>query len=95
MSASQAIQLISKLTNLKSVKNRMSDTQLISKLTDLTSVKNRIKEAYSRNQFIPIKEKFILISEVPKEKEISLREVARGESVGNGQGFAKCGCESG
>ena len=31
-----------------------------------------LNQAYSRNQFTPVKQKFILISEVPKEKEISL-----------------------
>ena len=52
-----------------------------------------LKQAYSRNQFTPVKEKFLQISDVPLEKELSLREVARGDSVGNGQGFVKCGCK--
>ena len=35
------------------------------------------------------------VSNVPQDKEISLREAAHGESVGNGQGFFKCGCKTG
>ena len=54
-----------------------------------------LKQAYSRNQFTPVKEKFLEVSDVPQDKEISLREAARGESVGNGQGFFKCGCKTG
>ena len=54
-----------------------------------------LNQAYSRNQFTPVKEKFLQISDVPLEKELSLREVAHGDSVGNGQGFVKCGCKTG
>ena len=47
---------------------------------------------YSRNQFQPTTTKFMTVSEVPLEKEISLRAAAKAESISGGQGFSRCQC---
>ena len=44
-----------------------------------------LKQAYSRNQFTPVKESFLELAEVPKDKEVSVREVAREDSLGTGE----------
>ena len=54
-----------------------------------------LKQAYSRNQFTPVKEIFLELAEVPKDREFSVREVARQDSLGTGQGFVQCGCKTG
>ena len=54
-----------------------------------------LKQAYSRNKFTPVKESFLELAEVPKDREVSVREVAREDSLGTGQGFVKCGCKTG
>ncbi|XP_063884390.1 KRAB-A domain-containing protein 2-like [Scylla paramamosain] len=51
-----------------------------------------LKQAYTRNQFTPCLEKFLSLDDVVQEREVSLREVAIAESMGQGQGFAKCSC---
>ena len=51
-----------------------------------------LKQLYSRNQFDPCKEKFLCVEEVPREKEVSLRQTASVLSDGNGQGFQRCNC---
>ena len=53
-----------------------------------------LKQSYSRNQLIPTKCTFVSPREVP-EQEVSLREVAKMESLGSGQGYERCGCKSG
>ena len=47
---------------------------------------------YSRNQFAPTLEKHLSVSEVPRDKKVSLRMAAGLESMGGGQGFFKCNC---
>ncbi len=51
-----------------------------------------LHQLYSRNQFIPCVESFMGLDEVVKDKEVSLREAARLDSIGTGQGFFKCNC---
>ena len=53
-----------------------------------------LKQSYSRNQFIPTNA-CLLQLEVSTSAEITLREVARKDSIGSGQGFARCNCKSG
>ena len=47
---------------------------------------------YSRNQFQPTLEKFMSVSDVSLETEVSLRTAAKQESMGGGQGYFKCNC---
>ena len=47
---------------------------------------------YSRNQFQPTLEKFMSVSDVSLEREVSLRTAAKQESMGGGQGYFKCNC---
>ena len=53
---------------------------------------------YSRNQFSPTLEKFLIVAVVPTENILShalilsLRAAAKEESMGSGQGFFKCSC---
>lgn len=51
-----------------------------------------LKSHYTRNQFTVCAEEFVSIDDVSMEKDITLREVARLDSVGTGQGFFKCLC---
>ena len=46
-----------------------------------------LKGVYSRNQFEPLPEPLLLVSDVSQETEI-----ANEQSQGGGQGFVKCGC---
>lgn len=48
---------------------------------------------YARNQFTPCLEKFLDIKDLETDKEISLREAARYQSVGTGQGIFHCTCK--
>lgn len=48
---------------------------------------------YARNQFTVCAEKFLSIEEVPREKTVSLRQVAKADSMGTGQGFKHCSCK--
>ena len=50
-----------------------------------------LKQKYARSQFVPNKVTSLEISNVP-DNEVNLREVARKESVGSGQGFRRCVC---
>ena len=47
------------------------------------------------NGFGLCKQSFIEISQVDISKTLSIREMARQSSLGNGQGFIKCGCKTG
>jgi len=51
-----------------------------------------LNQLYSRNQFMPCINKFMSVEEVPKNENITLREVARKDSIGTWQGFFKCNC---
>ena len=51
-----------------------------------------LDQSYTRNQFSPCIQKFLDISEVPLNKKVALRTVAKAESEGNGQGMLKCFC---
>ena len=51
-----------------------------------------LDQSYTRNQFSPCIQKFLDISEVPMNKKVALRTVAKAESEGNGQGMLKCFC---
>ena len=53
-----------------------------------------LKQLYTRNQFTPCEQQFVSIEDVPKEREISLREVANADSMGHGQGFIRCSCST-
>ena len=54
-----------------------------------------LDQMYSRNQFAPTIENFISIADVPENVTISLREEARKNCIGLGQGFFKCNCKTG
>ena len=54
-----------------------------------------LEQLYSRNQFAPTLENFMCLSDVPTNCNISLREAARKNSIGLGQGFFKCNCKTG
>ena len=47
---------------------------------------------YSRNQFEPLPEPLLSITQVNKDTEIPLRTAANKQSQGGGQGFIRCGC---
>jgi len=64
-------------------------------LYQLGTIHGILKQAYSRNQFSPVKEKFISDEDVPKDKEVSLRTAAKEDSMGTGQGFFRCNCKTG
>ena len=51
-----------------------------------------LKGVYSRNQFEPLPEPLLLVTDVDKETEIALRSAANKQAQGGGQGFVKCGC---
>ena len=51
-----------------------------------------LDQSYTRNQFSPCIQKFLDISEVPMDKKVAARTVAKAESEGNGQGMLKCFC---
>jgi hypothetical protein len=51
-----------------------------------------LKHHYPQTAFTVLKEKFVDAADVPREKELSLREAATKESMGSGQGFVKCNC---
>ncbi|XP_062569481.1 SCAN domain-containing protein 3-like [Saccostrea cucullata] len=51
--------------------------------------------AFSRNQFLPSSVHSLMVDDINRENEISVREAARLQSVGDGQGFMKCTCKSG
>ena len=53
-----------------------------------------LKQQYTRAQFIPTIGSFLEETQVP-ENEITLREVARNESLGSGQGNRSCTCLTG
>lgn len=53
-----------------------------------------LKQKYARSQFVPNKVTSLKVSDIPG-KEVNLREVARKESMGSGQGFTRCGCFTG
>ena len=51
-----------------------------------------LKQLYARSQFTTCSENLISLSDIPQEKQISLRSAATEQSIGNGQGFFKCTC---
>ena len=53
----------------------------------------KIKGKLSRSQFESIRFKGLEDYHVPKDIEISLREIVRAQSICNGQGFTKCNCK--
>ena len=55
-----------------------------------------LKQKYARSQFVPNKVTSLEISNVP-DNAVNLREVARKEPMGSGQGFRlrRCGCLKG
>ena len=56
--------------------------------------KGILKGKYTRAELIPSIATFLIPSDVP-EKTISLRTVAREESIGDGQGYSRCMCKTG
>ena len=50
---------------------------------------------YSRNQFMASSFHGLSESDIDLNVEISVREAARLQSIGNGQGFVKCSCKTG
>jgi hypothetical protein len=58
----------------------------------LGTIHGVLMQRYAANQFTPCTEKFLGIENVLTGKESSLREAARQSSMGDGQGFFKCGC---
>ena len=52
-----------------------------------------LKQQYARSEFMPCMNDFITLNEVPMGNEVSLREMARSQSMGHGQGFFKCNCK--
>ena len=53
-----------------------------------------LKGKYTRAEFIPTLGNFLKSSDIP-DKTVALRTVARKESIGDGQGFTRCGCHTG
>ena len=53
-----------------------------------------LKQAYCRNQFIPLQPQFLRVDDV-QDKLVSLREVAKKVSLCGGQGYQRCNCGSG
>ena len=53
-----------------------------------------LKQSYVRSQFIPTSASLVGITDVPT-KSVSLREVAKSQSLTHGQGFVKCSCDTG
>ncbi|KAL4120194.1 hypothetical protein QTP88_012924 [Uroleucon formosanum] len=51
-----------------------------------------LKQLYARSQLTTCSENLISLSDIPQEKQISLRSAATEQSIGNGQGFFKCTC---
>ena len=51
-----------------------------------------LNQKYARNQFMTTTVHPLLRSDIPTDKTISFREVARKESNGSGQGFIRCNC---
>ena len=47
---------------------------------------------YSRNQFEPLPNPLMEVSDINMEVELPLRTAANKQSQGGGQGFVKCGC---
>ena len=52
----------------------------------------QLKGVYSRNQFEPLPNPLMEVSDINMEVEIPLRTAANKQSQGGGQGFVKCGC---
>ena len=50
---------------------------------------------FPRNQFIPSTFHVLSEADVDSNTEISVREAARLQSIGNRQGFVKCSCKTG
>ena len=53
-----------------------------------------LEQKYTRSQFVPNKVTSLEVSDVP-DTEVNLRQVARNDSMGSGQGFRRCGCVTG
>ena len=53
-----------------------------------------LKQFYTRNQYTPCELQCLSVNDVPQEIQISLREVAKADSMGEGQGFVKCTCST-
>ena len=55
-----------------------------------------LKQPYCRNQFIPTNASLLQLGDVSTSAdEITLREVARKESIGTGQGYVRCNSKFG
>ena len=50
---------------------------------------------FAKNAFGLCNQKLISLSSVIKDKEMSVRELVKADSIGNGQGYIKCGCRIG
>ena len=79
-------------SNIKAVVVRIEDNGTYK----LGTKHGLIKQLFTRNQFTPCVENFLDVTDVPisQEKEVSVREVAKLDSIGTGQGFIKCSCKS-
>ena len=58
----------------------------------LGTKEGQLKGVYSRNQFEPLPNPLMEVSDINMEVEIPLRTAANKQSQGGGQGFVKCGC---
>ena len=54
-----------------------------------------MSRSFSRNKFLPCTSNTLLLGSVDFDTEISVRQAAREQSIGTGQGFLKCTCKSG
>ena len=72
-------------SNIKAVVVRIEDNGTYK----LGTKHGLIKQLFTRNQFTPCVENFLDVTDVPisQEKEVSVREVAKLDSIGTGQGF--------
>ena len=79
-------------SNIKAVVVRIEDNGTYK----LGTKHGLIKQLFTRNQFTPCVEIFLDVTDVPisQEKEVSVGEVAKLDSIGTGQGFIKCSCKS-
>ena len=58
----------------------------------LGTKEGQLKGVNSRNQFEPLPNPLMEVSDINMEVELPLRTAANKQSQGGGQGFVKCGC---
>ena len=80
--------------DFRNVKAVVKEANVNMGLYTIGTIHGTLKQQYIRNQLIPTKASLVTVSEIP-DGEVTLREVARKDSLGSGQGFQRCHCRSG